>query len=275
MTTDRAKRYQSHRDTFKHIHLHECQAEVVGSAAPVHWVLHDVEGKDCHLLIHQDAKVITWETDAHTHKQWVNVVTGWAEIILVSLAQTNTVIHNYILSNFIPASPVQWCRRLEPISAWAKHLAWGCNGSKLVSRLVSLYQPAQVDRDSGPNLAECFILLPWLPQFLSTLTSLFNLNIQILIRFSWYNHFSHISDRLAGRLTMHCQGTRLWQHTALLMLHCLPAPPSPGCYWCQQYDLMWKLRSESLIIVPTPTHRKRSHKILNWTFCVVWRDELK
>lgn len=39
-------------------YLHECQAEVVGSAAPVHWVLHNVEGKDRHLLIQQDAKII-------------------------------------------------------------------------------------------------------------------------------------------------------------------------------------------------------------------------
>lgn len=43
-------------------YLHECQAEVVGSAAPVHWVLHDVEGKDRHFLIQQDAKIISWET---------------------------------------------------------------------------------------------------------------------------------------------------------------------------------------------------------------------
>lgn len=51
--------HQSHMETSNHRHLHECQAEVVGGAAPVHWVFHDVEGKACHLLIHQDVKVIT------------------------------------------------------------------------------------------------------------------------------------------------------------------------------------------------------------------------
>lgn len=59
--------------------LHERQAEVVGSAAPVHRVLQDVEGKDRHLLFQQDAKIITWPT--HTgweaswkHSNWCN---GW------------------------------------------------------------------------------------------------------------------------------------------------------------------------------------------------------
>lgn len=57
---DRRKMLQSlHGDTLTNGHLHERQAEVVGSAAPVHRVLHDVEGKGRHLLIHQDAKVIT------------------------------------------------------------------------------------------------------------------------------------------------------------------------------------------------------------------------
>ncbi len=64
--------FQSHTHTHKHTHLHECQTEVVGSAAPVHRVLYDVEGEDCHLLIHQDSKVITWKTThthAHTHSR--------------------------------------------------------------------------------------------------------------------------------------------------------------------------------------------------------------
>lgn len=60
-------------------------------------------------------------------------------------------------------------------------------------------------------------------------------------------HFTEVG------LRMHCQGTWLWHHTALLMLHCLPARPTPGCYfistrWPHEYDLMWKLWSESLFL---------------------------
>lgn len=52
--------------THTHTHLHECQAEVVSCAAPVHWVLCDVERKACYLLIHQNSKVVTWKIHKKT-----------------------------------------------------------------------------------------------------------------------------------------------------------------------------------------------------------------
>lgn len=61
--------YYGSQDQASRTGTNECQAEVVGSAAPVHRVLYDVEGKDCHLLIHQDAKVITEEGSSESQSQ--------------------------------------------------------------------------------------------------------------------------------------------------------------------------------------------------------------
>lgn len=48
----------------KHLYyLHECKAEVVGGAAPVHRVFYNTEGKTCHLLFHQKAKVVAYTTE--------------------------------------------------------------------------------------------------------------------------------------------------------------------------------------------------------------------
>lgn len=71
MTLNSNNTLVDHNYTHTHAYLHECQAEVVGSAAPVHRVLYDVEGKACHLLIHQNAKVITWDTHTHTQSGFI------------------------------------------------------------------------------------------------------------------------------------------------------------------------------------------------------------
>lgn len=67
--------------------------------------------------------------------------------------------------------------------------------------------------------------------------------------------------------------TRLWHHTALLMLHCLPSLPVTWLLLMSTvrlhgYDLMWKCRSEGLIIVLVARNESWNLTKHKWWFYV-------
>lgn len=81
-------------------------------------------------------------------------------------------------------------------------------------------------------LLQCFTLChqPWRFDLNSDQTDFM---LELFLACFLQNSSRQTEDALPGNTAL--------THTTLLMFHCLAAPPSPSCYWCQQYDIMWKL----------------------------------
>ena len=80
-----------------------------------------------------------------------------------------------------------------------------------------------------------FTPLPWVPAvFFDLDVSLQTQTREISVHLSRYNHFSQVSDKQRSDWRGTVREHDSWLHTALLLQRCLPAAPSPGCYWCQQ-----------------------------------------